>query len=234
MSLGVNQSHSPITPLLVNPATSFEHQVRADCGDAPAKVDPSPVELLSWPQPECSQCSFPVELAKARAEQAYWREMHQKAKEREAQHQEEIAQLRAKLRLREKQLFARRSERGHNSSELTTPEPAAHPQPRGQQPGSQGHGRRNYGHLPTQVEVIDLPESELYCPLCGRPYAYSGSEDSETVEIKVKAYRRLYQRRRYQRTCTCDSWPRTFENPCSCLSQYQEPENCLISYDDGV
>lgn len=213
MSLGVNQSHSPITPLLVNPATSFEHQVRADCGDAPAKVDPGPAELLSRPQPECSQCSFPVELAKARAEQAYWREMHQKAKEREAQHQEEIAQLRAKLRLREKQLFARKSERGHNSSELTTPEQAAHPQPRGQQPGSQGHGRRNYGHLPTQVEVIDLPEPELYCPCCGRPYAYSGSEDSETVEIEVKAYRRLYQRRRYQRTCTCDSRPRTVTAP---------------------
>lgn len=213
MSFGVNQNRFPITPFLVNPATSFADQFRVDCVDSAAKVDPAPVELLSWPQPECSQCSFPVELAKARTEKAYWQKMHQKASQREVQHQAEIAQLQAKLRLREKQLFARKSEKGQNSTELTTPEQAANPRQRGQQPGSQGHGRKSYAHLPIRVEVCDLPENERYCPLCDRPYAYSGSEDSETVEIEVKAYRRLYQRRRYQRTCTCDSRPRTVTAP---------------------
>ena len=144
---------------------------------------------------------------------AYWREMHHRAKGREDKLQEEIAQLRAKLRLREQQLFARKSEKGQSLTESTTPEQAANPRPRGQQPGSQGHGRKSYDHLPTQVEVCDLPEDQRSCPRCGRPYAYSGSEDSETVEIQVKAYRRLYQRRRYQRTCTCDSLPRTVTAP---------------------
>jgi len=33
------------------------------------------------------------------------------------------------------------------------------------------------------------------------------------VEIEVRAYRRLYQRRRYQRTCACDSRSRTVTAP---------------------
>jgi transposase len=32
----------------------------------------------------------------------------------------------------------------------------------------------------------------------------SDAEDSEQIEIEVRAYRRLLHRRRYQRTCTCD------------------------------
>jgi transposase len=31
----------------------------------------------------------------------------------------------------------------------------------------------------------------------------SDTEDSEQIEIEVRAYRRLIRRRRYQRTCTC-------------------------------
>jgi len=74
---------------------------------------------------------------------AYWPEMHRRAKGREDKLQEEIAQLQAKLRLRERQLFARKSEKGQSLTESTTPEQAANPRPRGQQPGSQGHGRKN-------------------------------------------------------------------------------------------
>jgi hypothetical protein len=78
MSLGVNQNHFPITQLLLN-TTGFTDKFRAAYVDCPVTVDPAPAELLPWRQPECSQCSFPVELAKAQAEKAYGREMHQKA-----------------------------------------------------------------------------------------------------------------------------------------------------------
>jgi transposase len=215
MTLGVNQSHSPITPLLVNPATSFADQFRADCVDSPAEVDPGLGALLPWPLAECSRCHLPRELAKAQSEKAYWRELHQRAKEREARLQDNIAQLQAKLRLREQQLFGRKSEKGQNLPDGAIPKPAAttSPKPRGQQPGSPGHGRRNYDHLPAQVEVCDLPEPERCCPRCGQPYAYSGSEDSATVGIEVRAYRRVYQRRRYRRTCTCEALPLTVIAP---------------------
>ena len=48
------------------------------------------------------------------AEKGYWHAMHQKAVTREAILKEELAQLRAKLRLRERQLFGRKSEKGKN------------------------------------------------------------------------------------------------------------------------
>ena len=41
----------------------------------------------------------------------------------------------------------------------------------------------------------------------------SGTEDSEQVEIEVKAYRRRIKRQRYQRTCTCPECPRTLITP---------------------
>ena len=35
------------------------------------------------------------------------------------------------------------------------------------------------------------------------------TEDSEQIEIDVRAYRRRIRRRRYQRTCDCPAGPRT-------------------------
>jgi len=81
--------------------------------------------------------------------------------------------------------------------------------PRGQQPGSTGHGRKDYSHLPGRVEFCDLPADSKVCPLCGLPYHSIGSETSETVEIEVRAYRRIYQRQRYRRTCGCNTLPAT-------------------------
>jgi len=55
--------------------------------------------------------------------------MHPKALAREAQHQETIAALKAKLRLRESQLLARKSEKNRNHPDLTitAATPAASP-----------------------------------------------------------------------------------------------------------
>ena len=43
-----------------------------------------------------------------------------------------------------------------------------------------------------------------------RALSPSNTEDSEQIEIEVRAYRRRIRRRRYQRTCTCSNCPRTF------------------------
>jgi len=79
---------------------------------------------------------------------------------------------------------------------------------RGQQPGSKGHGRRNHEHLPTTVEERDLPEDEKRCPCCGLPFRPRGfAEDSEKIEIDVKAHRRVIRRKRYQKVCSCPGLP---------------------------
>lgn len=156
----------------------------------------------------CPRCPLRIEVAKLRNESAYWRKMHQKAVEREARLKEEIPQLEAKLRLRERQLFERKSEKGPNRQESTDLNTPADKKPRGQQPGSKGHGRRNHSHLPAREEIRDIPEQQRCCPTCGLSLTpFPGAEDSETVEIEVKAYRRVIQRKRYKPACPCGTLP---------------------------
>ncbi len=41
--------------------------------------------------------------------------------------------------------------------------------PRGQQRGQQGHGRRDYSHLPADIEDAELTGDDGCCPQCKRP-----------------------------------------------------------------
>ena len=66
---------------------------------------------------------------------------------------------------------------------------------RGQR-GAQGHGRRQHAHLPVQVEAYEVDPERRRCPACGDEYHAHGSEDSEQVEIEVRAYRRVIKRQR--------------------------------------
>jgi transposase len=59
-------------------------------------------------------------------------------------------------------------------------------------------------------ELRELPLQQHVCPQCGAALVPSDTEDSEQIEIEVRADRRRIRRRRYQRTCTCSSCPRTF------------------------
>jgi len=130
--------------------------------------------------------------------------MHQKAVEREAQVKERVAELEAKLRLRERQLFGRKSEKGSNQQETQSAKATGEKRPRGQQRGGKGHGRRDYSHLPAKTEVHDLPDDQRSCPTCHLPFeAFPDTEDSEVIEIEVKAHRRVIQRKRYKKTCRC-------------------------------
>jgi transposase len=136
--------------------------------------------------------------------------MHDRARQREALLQQEIEQLRAQLRLREQQLFGRKTE----TSAATTPTPTtARPdapprRPRGQQPGRKGPRRRDYSHLPVVVEDHEIPGAQCCCRRCGRPFAsVGGTEDSTILEVEVKAHRRLIRRHRYRPTCDCGVHP---------------------------
>lgn len=132
--------------------------------------------------------------------------MHQRACQREAQLRQRIADLEALLRLREQQLFGRKTEHVPARTEPAPAHPADRkpPRPRGQQPGRPGPSRRDYGQLPAVVEDLDLPAEQRCCPQCGQPFApFPGTEDGQILEIAVRAYRRVYRRRRYRPTCHC-------------------------------
>jgi transposase len=136
--------------------------------------------------------------------------MHDRAVQREALLRQEIEQLRAQLRLREQQLFGRKTGTSTATTKATTPtDPGAPPRrPRGQQRGRPGPRRRDYSHLPALVEGREIPGDACCCRRCGRPFALvSGTEDSTILEVEVRAHRRVIRRHRYRPTCDCGAHP---------------------------
>jgi transposase len=131
------------------------------------------------------------EKLKATQEAAYWRAMHRRATEREAQLKQRVAELEAKLRLREQQLFGRKTETASSSQAQVTGSPTtpdAARRPRGQQRGRRGHGRRDYSHLPAVVEEAKLTGADGCCPQCHLPFQpLGGTEDTTVLEIAVSA-----------------------------------------------
>jgi transposase len=154
----------------------------------------------------CPICPHLAERFEPFRRAAYWEAMHHKALLRQAELEDQIAQLQAQLRLREQQLFGTKSEAGAASSEVS---PAARPKkPRGQQPGMPGPKRRDHSRLPAVEEVVDLPDGQQHCSGCGLPFEpFAGTEDGEVLEVEVKAYRRVYRRRRYRPACGCGRHP---------------------------
>ena len=148
----------------------------------------------------------------------YWKSRHADAVKRIEQFKEELDQSRAQTRALQDKLFGRKSEksaRNDRSNDLFDPEEvAAVAKKRGAQPGHAGHGRRDYSHLPVEEEFVPLPEESLACPICGKPAAMlSATEDSELLEIDVRAHRRRIRRRRYRATCDCDPARQTLTAP---------------------
>lgn len=142
-----------------------------------------------------------------RAERDYWQSMYQRAKTREAQLKDRIKELEAKLKLREQQLFGRKTEQSQGKSEQHAPD-SSPARKRGQQPGTQGDGRRRHAQLSIKEEFHELPAEEQCCSRCGLPYApFPDTEDSDLVEVQVKAHVRRIRRKRYTPTCSCLELP---------------------------
>ena len=153
-----------------------------------------------------------------RQQVGYWKSRHRDALGRIAALEQKVKQLEGEKRQLQADLFGRRSEtrpRNDRSQDWDDPHDGApHPRRnRGQQPENPGPKRRDYSRLPAQEEFRELPPERCVCPRCGQPLLPRGdTEDSQQVEIEVRAYRRVIRRRRYQRTCTCDG-PQTLIAP---------------------
>jgi transposase len=152
-----------------------------------------------------------------RHQAGYWKGMHAQASRRLAALEQDVDQLRGENRQLQAQAFGRRSEqtasRDRSNHLEGETDPSAPRQPRGQRRGRPGPQRRDYSHLPVTTEERVLPPEQQVCPSCGRALTPSDTEDSEQVEIEVRAYRRRIRRRRYQRTCACGNGPRTVTAP---------------------
>ena len=158
------------------------------------------------------------ENAELRQQVGYWKAMHARAVHRAEQLEAEVEQLHGENRKLQDQLFGRKSETASpqdrsNRLEGEEDQAPSTPPKRGQRTDRPGPTRRDYSHLPVVEEIRALPEEQRVCPQCGAALSPSDTEDSEQIEIEVRAYRRLIRRRRYQRTCTCANCPRTVTAP---------------------
>ena len=210
MTLKVKPSQIDISPASTREFPKIEARRPAPCFDQTSIFEElvPPSSQFSLTAEPCSNCPLYREVAELRCDKSYWQTMHQKALEREAALKQRVAELEAKLRLREKQLFGRKTEKGKNKKETNSSKTNENKRPRGQQPGTKGHGRRDYSHLPAKDELLEIPESECCCPTCGLPFdPFPGTEDSELIEIEVRAHRRVIKRKRYKPICQCENLP---------------------------
>ena len=137
----------------------------------------------------------------------YWRAQHARLVQREAALKAQVEALEAQLRDLTQRLYGKKSEQSAGSEALGKSKPA-NPRKRGQQPGSQGHGRSDRSMLPVVVEVHDVSKAAKHCPQCGEAFApFPGVEACDIIEVQVQAHIRRIQRPRYQKTCRCPHVP---------------------------
>ena len=132
-------------------------------------------------------------------------------KQSEQQKEEQLATiqtLEAKVRLREKQLFGKKSEKSKKSAKVSDDSKKSDKKKKGQRKGSKGHGRKKQPKLPKTDEFIELSNEAQLCSSCSEPYQeINRTEDSEIVEVKVKAHTRVIRRKCYKRGCQCNKSP---------------------------
>jgi len=137
----------------------------------------------------------------------YWRTQHAHAVKREAALKAQVEALEAQVRDLNQRLYGAKSEKSAGSDTADQSRPLS-PRNRGQQPGSQGHGRSDRCALPVVSEVHDLNETAKHCPPCGEALTpFPGAEESDIIEVQVQAHIRRIQRLRYQPTCGCGQVP---------------------------
>ncbi len=97
---------------------------------------------------------------------------------------------------------------------------------RGQRCGAPGHGRSMQTHLSERAELATLDSP--HCPQCGLTLEeFPGTQDSEVLEIEVKAYRRVIQRQRYKCVCQCACLPGIVKAPAPANSMARGSHNAM-------
>jgi hypothetical protein len=120
-----------------------------------------------------------------RSYRRFFDQLKQHSATREAGLIAELELARALVRDLQQRVFGRKTERGRCISERAA-QPCLTPAPRGQRPGSAGHGRTMQTELPWRSERVELDAPQ--CPQCGLELGvFHGTEDSEVLEIEVQA-----------------------------------------------
>jgi len=146
------------------------------------------------------------ENALLRQQVGFWKSCHERALQRLDTLQDENRELRGQIRQLQDQQFGTSTEKQSQADRSNTLDgfdehDAEEDEPKKKRVTPK---RRNYDHLPAKTDVIELPAEQRNCPQCGQPrQEMTETEDSEQLEIEVKADRRVIRRKRYRPTCGC-------------------------------
>ena len=139
---------------------------------------------------------------------AYYKAQWEAASKRNDVLKKLIDKLEGQLRDLKHLHFGKKSETGSKKTESKPDETEAEhvKRPRGQQLGSNGHGRTERPNLPIVREHHELHDK--VCVHCNLPYnPLPGHAESNIIEINVKAHCRRIILHRYRRNCSCPSVP---------------------------
>jgi transposase len=166
-----------------------------------------PLASVSAPSPPAEPCPICPRIAsefEGWRQAAYWQAQHGRAVDREGRLEERIKDLEAQNRLLKQKIFGKSSETKAGAETARKSESEIPKRPRGQQRGQPIPPKRKHDQLPAEEEIHDLPEEQRRCSCCGLPFAeFPGTEDSEILEVDVKAHRRVIRRKRYRPNCSC-------------------------------
>jgi len=152
------------------------------------------------------------EYLELKCEMGYWRAMHNKSIIREKILKRIIKELEGKVRDLRNRVFGKKSEKkGANKDEGKLKNPTSK-RPRGQQPGSKGHGLTKRPDLPVEEEDVNFPKNPI-CPKCGKLYIPDGIKENEDYEVNVKAHIRKIKRQCMKKGCSCEGVPNNITAP---------------------
>lgn len=125
------------------------------------------------------------------ARACYWEAQHARGKTQIEALKQEILFKDAKIKDLQNRLFGKKGEKNSPlKSERDGKDDTPSKRKRGQQPGSQGHGRTKRPDLPIVHDESDLADEEKCCPTCGLPHLPTPAldEHSKVIEVEVKAH----------------------------------------------
>ena len=147
----------------------------------------------------------------------YWEAQHAQAKKKIEALEQEIIFKDAKIKDLQNRLFGKKSEKGSTANSEKDNSSSKSNRRRGQQPGSSGHGPTKRPNLPVVQEEKDLPADEKRCPKCGLSHLRNPAldEQSDVIEVEVRAHIRRYIRPAYTRNpgCNCEDTPAIITAP---------------------
>ena len=152
------------------------------------------------------------EYLELKSEVGYWQAMHKKAISRENKLKQTVKEQEGKIRDLKSRLFGKKSEKKSSSKDENKSDSSTSDRPRGQQPGSKGHGRTSRPDLPQKEESVNFPKTPI-CPNCGKLYIPDESKEAEIIEVEVKAYTRKIIRCCMKKDCSCKGVPNTIAAP---------------------